>query len=150
MTRTRLLAALAGAALVLTPLLAGAQPRYDFGKHEYDSNCAVCHGPGARGDGPFMRFMTYKKTGTEDLTQIARRNGGTFPFQKVYEQIDGSLEVEVHGPRDMPVWGRDYRMLAREAQRTYDFDVVGPYNPELYARSRILALVDYLNRLQVR
>lgn len=149
MKRTGMLAAVA-AALVLTPMLACGQGKYDFGRNEYESNCAVCHGMAGKGDGPYMRFMNYKGKGTADLTLIARRNGGTFPFQKVYESIDGTTELEIHGPRDMPVWGRQYLRRAREAYRDQDYDVIGPYNPELYTRTRILALVDYLNRIQVK
>jgi len=146
MKRTKTLAALAGAALLLTPLLATAQQSVDIGKREYDSNCAVCHGATGKGDGPYMRFMAYKAKGVSDLTQIARRNGGAFPFQKVYETIDGTEEIEIHGPRDMPIWGKDYVRQASDAYRNYE----GPYSAELFTRTRILALTDYLNRIQVR
>jgi len=146
MKRTKTLAALAGAALLLTPLLATAQQSVDIGKREYESNCAVCHGATGKGDGPYMRFMAYKAKGVSDLTQIARRNGGAFPFQKVYETIDGTQEIEVHGPRDMPIWGKDYVRQASDAYRNYE----GPYSAELFTRTRILALTDYLNRIQVR
>ena len=145
---TKTLAVLAGAGLVvITPLLATAQQQsVDIGKREFDSNCAVCHGASGKGDGPYMRFMAFKGTGVSDLTLIARRNGGTFPFQKVYETIDGTQELEIHGSRDMPIWGRDYLRQARDAYRDYE----GPYGAEVYVRSRILALTDYLNRIQVR
>ena len=56
--------------------------------------------------------------------------------------IDGRQEVKGHGPRDMPVWGRDYQIKAGE----HYGDVA--YDPEVYVRGRILALIDYLNRLQ--
>ena len=146
MKRNKMLSMLAGAALVLTPLLAAAQQPFDLGKREYESNCAVCHGATARGDGPYMRFMNYQAKGLSDLTQVARRNGGSFPFQKVYETIDGTTEIDVHGPRDMPIWGKDYLRQARDAYRDYE----GPYNPEVYTRTRILALTDYLYRMQVK
>jgi hypothetical protein len=44
----------------------------------------------------------------------------------------------------MPIWGRDYQVKAAE----YYMDV--PYDAEAYVRTRILALVDYLNRLQAK
>jgi hypothetical protein len=44
----------------------------------------------------------------------------------------------------MPVWGQDYRVQAA----TYFMDM--PYDPEFYVRTRILALVEYLSRLQSR
>jgi mono/diheme cytochrome c family protein len=149
MKRKRILATLAGAAIVSTPLLAIAQQPFDLGKREYQSNCAVCHGATGKGDGPYMRFLAYKGKGLGDLTSIARRNGGTFPFQRVYELIDGTQEIEVHGPRDMPVWGKDYLQRARDAYREGDY-ASGRDDPEWFARTRILALTDYLNRLQAR
>ena len=149
MKRRRNLAALAAAGIALTPLLATAQQPFDLGKREYQSNCAVCHGATGKGDGPYMRFLAYKGKGLGDLTSIARRNGGVFPFQRVYELIDGTLEIEVLGPRDMPVWGKDYLQRARDAYREGD-DGSGRYDPELFARARILALTDYLHRLQAK
>lgn len=149
MKRKTVLAAFAGAAVILTPLLAEAQRGFDLGKREYESNCAVCHGATARGDGPYMRFMAYKGRGLGDLTEIAKRNGGSFPFQKIYEYIDGTLELDVHGPRDMPVWGRDYQRQAKREYRDEDYERT-PFDPELYTRTRILALTDYLARLQVK
>jgi hypothetical protein len=44
----------------------------------------------------------------------------------------------------MPVWGRDYQIKAGE----HYGDVA--YDPEVYVRGRILALIDYLNRLQAK
>ena len=44
-----------------------------------------------------------------DLTQIARRNGGRFPFQRVMEYIDGTTDVRAHGNPSMPVWGEAFR-----------------------------------------
>jgi hypothetical protein len=44
----------------------------------------------------------------------------------------------------MPIWGADY--LTRYASDYADV----PYDPESYVRTRIAALVDYLNRIQVK
>jgi len=96
-----------------------------------------------------MKFMAYKGRGLGDLTVIAKRNGGSFPFQKIYECIDGTLELDVHGPRDMPVWGRDYQRQAKREYRDEDYERA-PFDPEPYTRTRILALTDYLARLQVK
>jgi mono/diheme cytochrome c family protein len=146
MKRTSKLAALAGSALLLAPLVAAAQQPVDIGKREYDSHCAVCHGAKGKGDGPYMRFMAYPAKGLSDLTLISRRNGGAFPFQKVYEYIDGTQELDVHGPRDMPIWGKAYVQEARDAYRDHE----GPYSSAAYTRARVLALTDYLNRIQVK
>jgi mono/diheme cytochrome c family protein len=130
-------------------MLAEAQKPFDLGKHEYESNCAVCHGATAKGDGPFMRFMAYKGRGVADLTALAKRNGGVFPFQRVYEYIDGTQDLEVHGPRTMPIWGKDYMRQARDEYRDENY-MMAPFDPQRYTASRILALTDYLNRLQVK
>jgi mono/diheme cytochrome c family protein len=136
-----LVGAALGAALAVLPLLASAQQKQiDVGKREYDANCAVCHGPAGRGDGPYAGLPF----GVPDITQLARRNGGVFPFQRVYETIDGTLLVKAHGTRDMPIWGRDYQARADE----YYVDV--PYSPEFYVRTRILALAEYVYRLQAK
>lgn len=45
-----------------------------------------------------------------DLTALAKNNNGVFPFDRVYQIIDGRREVLAHGPRDMPVWGRNFNM----------------------------------------
>jgi hypothetical protein len=43
----------------------------------------------------------------------------------------------------MPIWGREYALTAGE----YYGDA--PYDANAFVRARILALIDYLNRLQV-
>lgn len=119
-----------------------AQPDTDYGKAEYESNCASCHGLAGKGDGPLSQIYLTKPT---DLATIAKRNGGVFPAQRVYEIIDGRQAVEAHGPRTMPVWGQDYR---KEAP---DLFGLGIYIHDLrggIANARILSLVDYLSRLQ--
>lgn len=114
--------------------------RADFGKREFESNCASCHGTSGKGNGPITDLL---KKSPPDLTTLAKRNGGVFPMARLYEVIDGS-GVPAHGTRDMPVWGRDYRIQAAE----YYMDA--PYDPEAYVRARILALLEYINRLQVK
>ena len=44
----------------------------------------------------------------------------------------------------MPIWGNQYRVRAAE----YYIDV--PYDPEVFVRAKILALIDYISRLQVK
>jgi mono/diheme cytochrome c family protein len=135
------LAGLAGTIALCVSGLATAQGKPDFGKREYTQNCASCHGAGGKGDGAMRGYLTKSPT---DLTTLAKRNNGVFPYQRVYEVIDGRQVVEPHGGRDMPVWGADY--IARSAQDWQDW----PYDPESYARARIVALTDYLNRIQAK
>jgi hypothetical protein len=78
-----------------------------------------------------------------DLTRLAKANGGVFPIARVFESIEGST-ITAHGGRDMPIWGQVYRTEAAE----YWGEL--PYNPEAVVRARVLGLVDYLYRIQVR
>ena len=68
----------------------------------YKRFCAVCHGATGAGDGTLASEL---RTRPADLTRLAARNGGVFPFDKVARAIDGRDTVRVHGPADMPVWG---------------------------------------------
>lgn len=119
----------------------GFAQKTDLGKREYDGNCAVCHGQKGSGDGPYTGLLD---TRTPDLTTLSKRNNGVFPFVRVYELIDGTQVVKPHGTRDMPIWGTKYNAKAAED------DMHLPYNPEIYVRVRILALTEYIYRLQAK
>ena len=144
-------AAAAFASLVLISAGAHAQGRDpmrinapDFGQREFNANCASCHGMDARGRGPVAGFLTKNPP---DLTLASRNNGGVFPMDRLYRVVDGTDLPEgagagPHGNREMPIWGRDYRTRDGE----YFGDI--PYNPEAMVRGRILALLEYLSRMQ--
>jgi mono/diheme cytochrome c family protein len=132
--RNRIHLALAALA-AFTAMAVSAQPRADLGQREYKQNCASCHGLDGRGGGPFVEFL---KRSPPDLTQLAKANKGVFPVLRAYEVIDG----KGHGSRDMPVWGAAYAVRASE----YYVDM--PYDQEAFVRGRILALIEYLDRLQ--
>jgi len=117
--------------------------KFDFGKREYESKCAVCHGKSGKGNGPYTIVLVTK---IADLTTLSKRNNGVFPFARVQEIIDGRQVVKAHGPRDVPIWGTDYLMEARESYSYIDV----PYDPEAYVRTRILALTEYIHRLQAK
>ena len=123
---------------------AQAAERYDSGKREYMDRCAVCHGQSGKGDGGMIDIL---RTAPTDLTTLSRNNGGVFPFEHVYAVIDGRQAVKGHGSRDMPIWGKAYNAETVRAGEHYG-DM--PYNMEMYARARILSLIDYLNRIQAR
>ena len=77
----------------------------------------------------------------DTVTTLSKRNGGVFPFVRVYETIDGRNEVQAHGTtRDMPIWGREFTAQSQELNPYY--------NPEAFARAKILALTEYVYRLQ--
>jgi len=129
-----------GAMLIALSAASLAADKLDIGKMQYDSACAVCHGPSGKGDGPLKAQLV---TRMPDLTVLARNNKGVFPFDRVFQIIDGRQEVKAHGPREMPVWGRGFNM-----QSSIFFENYPPYDTESNARSRMLALTEYLYRLQ--
>ena len=118
-----------------------SQTKFDFGKREYDSNCASCHGVKGKGDGPSKPFLTKSPP---DLTVLAKNNKGVLPVDRLHEVIDGRREVGSHGSRDMPIWGSEYKLKAAESY----MDV--PYDTEAFVRVRILALIDYIGRMQAK
>jgi mono/diheme cytochrome c family protein len=142
-------AALLGAAFICTTTaaLAQAKPKapVDLGALEHRSSCAVCHGLSGKGDGPGSRALKERPT---DLTTLAKENRGVFPAQHIYEVIDGRKEVPSHGTRDMPIWGTHY---LDEATFQYRYtEGMGSHGYEALVRARIVALLDYLNRIQVK
>jgi mono/diheme cytochrome c family protein len=142
MQSTTILVAILGAALAGGMGSAYAQDKkFDFGKREYDSNCATCHGLKGKGDGPYKPFLTKSPT---DLSTLSKRNAGIYPFHSVYAIIDGRQDVAAHGPRDMPIWGAQYSVKSAEAH----MDV--PYTSEAFVRTRVLALTEYISRLQAK
>lgn len=125
-------------------LAAAEKGKYDLGKREYMDRCAVCHGQSGRGDGGATDVL---KTAPTDLTTLSKKNGGVFPVDRVYAVIDGRTVVKGHGTRDMPIWGRD---LSTETIKADEYYAGIPYDMEMYVRARILSLIDYLNRIQVK
>ena len=71
--------------------------------------CAVCHGNDAKGTGPAADAL---KKRPADLTQLARKNGGTFPELHVMNFIKGDDVVAAHGSRDMPIWGTIFASMS--------------------------------------
>ena len=123
------------------PTLVSAAEK-SVGQREYENKCVMCHGVTGKGDGWFTAFL---KTSPLTLTALKKNNGGVFPFDRVYEVIDGREQVLVHGSRDMPIWGGQYRS---ESGREFDSYYGLVYVDEGMVRARILALIDYLSRLQ--
>jgi mono/diheme cytochrome c family protein len=140
MKTRNLLGAIVMAFAGTTTTVALAADKVDIGKREYESNCIACHGKDLKG-GAYVDFL---KVTPPDLSQLSRKNGGVFPFERVYGSIDGRQELKGHGSRDMPIWGKDYQVKAGE----YYVDV--NYDPEAFIRARIFALIDYLNRMQAK
>lgn len=139
-----------GKALITTALsaflavgFASVSAADDIGKKEYANNCAVCHGTTGKGDGPYAGIIDTK---VPDMTMLQKNNNGVFPFDRVYQSIDGRLEVKAHGTRDMPIWGNEYNGKAAE----YYSDYLRDYSAEGFVRGRILALVNHIYSLQAK
>lgn len=127
---------------------AAAAEEVDIGKSEFKSSCASCHGIDAKGKGPIADLL---KTPPPDLTALARNNNGVFPTNAVYETLYGSKKIAAHGSSEMPVWGERFNPivnLPHEVDQSY-WKLAGPErSPEVVVRTRILAVIDYLNRVQ--
>jgi mono/diheme cytochrome c family protein len=130
-----------GVMLIGLSASAVAADKLDVGKREYNSVCAVCHGLTGKGDDGPLKSLLVKPV--PNLTVLAKNNKGVFPFDRVYQIIDGRQEIKSHGPRDMPVWGNAFNN-----QTSLYFENYPQNDCESAARSRILALVEYLYRLQ--
>jgi len=128
-----------GLALLATLLLAAEErPAPDEesvarGRFLYRVYCLNCHGEAGLGDGVSAPLL---KIEPSDLTRLARRNEGEFPFDRIYRVIDGREEVRGHGSRRMPIWGLSFQEL--------DIDM----NQEDEVRGKILNVIDYLQSIQ--
>ena len=121
---------------------------FDVGKSEFQSSCASCHGTEGKGKGPVSELL---KVPPPDLTILAKKNNGVFPTNAVYETIYGSKTIPAHGTREMPIWGYRFNPvinLPHIVDPTYD--VLDPSRElrEAIVRTRILAVIDYLSRIQ--
>ena len=117
----------------------------DIGKYEYHVSCALCHGDSGKGDGS---LMTYYNKHAADLTVLQKNNNGVFPFDRVYEVIDGRQAVRGHGPGDMPVWGDAYSLLSWQIQNPSSASK--DQAQESFTRGRIIALIGYIYALQAK
>ena len=108
-----------------------------YGEAEFMNSCAACHGERGVGNGPMAPALV---TPPADLTLLSERNGGEFPYYRVFAVIDGRHIVPGHGDRDMPVWGRQF---VEEDARMF-----GPLGGELVTTDRIHALAEYVATLQ--
>jgi mono/diheme cytochrome c family protein len=100
------------------------------GRDSFELYCAPCHGSDARGQGPVAPVL---KTAPPDLTQMARRNGGEFPADRVRAYVTGTgRTLPAHGPAEMPIWGPLFRA----------------FETDVRVQERIKNLVQYLASLQ--
>ncbi len=113
----------------------------ELGKNEYLKSCASCHGVTGKGDGPVVKSLIKPPP---DLTKLSEANKGLFPFSRVFDVIDGRIDIIVHGTRDMPVWGEVYmREWISGLPLNFSKDLA-----EAMVRMRMLMLIEYIASLQ--
>jgi mono/diheme cytochrome c family protein len=135
MDKTKLKRAL-GIALASSALFVAATAIADegveaAGKARFMESCAVCHGEDAKGKGPFASLLT---TPPPDLTVLTKNAGGEFPFNKIFDSIDGRAATGAHGTKDMPIWGSEWKGTSVAT--------------ETALRGRILEMIIYLRSVQ--
>ena len=74
------------------------------GQDLYRFYCATCHGVDGKGKGPVASAL---RVAPADLTLLARRDGGTFPRDRIFAFVanGGSTASGAHGSKEMPIWG---------------------------------------------
>jgi mono/diheme cytochrome c family protein len=132
-------AALAALSLAVPTLALAAD--VSIGQQEYQLYCAACHGNSGQGDGWFSRYL---KSPTPTIRQLKKKNGGVFPVTHVYDVIDGKKEANVHGNREMPIWGNVFLV---ETKKVVPFYGQVPADQGV-VRARILGLIEYISQLQ--
>ena len=138
-----LVASSIGLALWITALpapISAADP--SAGQQDYETRCVMCHGRSGKGDGWLAEHLIQR---VPPLAQLKKSNGGVFPFERTYQVIDGRIEVGMHGPRTMPVWGEVYRAQSDLAYASNPWRL---HLGEAFVRYRILALIEYISQLQ--
>ena len=118
--------ALFGSALLLLMFAVAArnQPNVDqtqfppsyvpSGQEIYHQFCAACHGADAKGNGP---AATRLKTMPPDLTTLAKRNMGKFPYDYVSQVVRFGPGPSAHGSPEMPTWGPIFQIIDKNNER---------------------------------
>jgi mono/diheme cytochrome c family protein len=93
----------------------------------YAQYCAACHGRDAKGNGPAASTL---KTAPPDLTTLAKRHGGKFPYDYVSSVLRFGPGPSSHGSSEMPTWGPLFKYVDK--------------NDEQVIQQRIKNMSDYL------
>jgi len=113
------------------------------GRALFTAYCVQCHGTDAKGNGPRAASLKHQPPA---LTQIAKRNGGTFNREAVAEYIMGTREggrsmidrstgkvvfMTPEGPAEMPAWGNLFRKFWPDEPKRLRFDNLAKYLEKL-------------------
>jgi len=103
------------------------------GQQMFKQYCAACHGSDAKGQGPLAAVL---KTPPPDLTALAKRHMGKFPYDYVKSVLEFGPGPSAHGSSDMPTWGPIFRFNDKQNERV--------------VQQRIKNLCDFLASIQER
>ena len=131
---TRSVLPVLGVASITIATVMGSAPDPVRGREIFLANCAACHGSYADGAGAAAAALGIN---APDLTEIATRRDGKFPYDEIRGIIEGRRDVAEHGPRIMPVWGEEFAVAAGGGMRG-----------ENVAWDKVEALVAYLETVQ--
>ena len=101
------------------------------GRLMYKQYCAACHGADAKGYGPMAAVL---KVPPPDLTTLAKRHDGKFPYEYVSNVLEFGPGFPSHGSSEMPTWGPIFRYYDKQNEKL--------------VKLRIKNLCDYLASLQ--
>jgi hypothetical protein len=83
-----------------------------------------------------------KETGNLPSLSKDRRE---IPTLRIYDVIDGRVEIMDHGKRDMPVWGN---VFTDELTARLPRDSMSKESSDYRVRRRILSIIEYISTLQ--
>ncbi len=121
------------------------------GQKLYAQYCASCHGANGTGNGPAATTLNPKPS---DLTQIAKKNGGKFPFYETMQLISGRTPMsenqdaslpglpKAHGDPKMPAWGEVFSR--EELAKGTSLDL------QLQTTGKIMLITEYLQSIQAK
>ena len=93
-----------GLTILFVPNIA-AKKKPAIGQSGHDifmDRCSACHGDDGKGNGPAVGSLKFPPA---DLTLLAKRNGGTFPTERLRKMLSEWVDISAHGSREMPIWG---------------------------------------------
>jgi len=126
-------------------------PGVTHGQQLYTKYCASCHGADGKGNGVSGAELDPKPS---DLTQIAKHNGGKFPFYETMLSIEGrsptgqnedtSLpgNAKGHGSPAMPAWGEVFSR--QELAKGTSLDL------QLQTTGKIMMITEYIQSIQAK
>ena len=138
------------------PVFGAGDAAVASGQKLYMQYCASCHGTDGKGNGAQASTLNPKAS---DLTQLAKKNGGRFPFYETMLLISGRSATsqdqntdlpglpkadlpKAHGDPKMPVWGEVFNR--EELSKGTSLDL------QMQATGKIMLITEYLQSIQAK